>query len=160
LHLYASRRQGRAQYIAGEQGFLARSADAGATFERIATPYGGTFFALAVAEDGTMFVGGIQGVVLRSRDHAQTFERIGGPAPVSITSLRPLPNGTLLAVNQAGDLMSLSAGAPAMTTLAASGASLSAALPMPDGSFAAVGFFGATRILPNQPIQAGRGAVK
>lgn len=160
LHLYASRRQGKAHYIAGEQGFLARSADAGATFDRIGTPFGGTFFALAVDGDATVFVGGIRGVVLRSRDHAQSFERIVGPTPVSITSLRPMPNGALLAVNQAGDLMTLSAGSSAMTTLAASGASLSAALPMPDGSFAAVGFFGATRITPNQPGQPGRGAVK
>ena len=49
LHLYAVRSVGERVFVAGEQGLLLRSADRGARFEALASPYKGSYFGLLAA---------------------------------------------------------------------------------------------------------------
>jgi len=44
-HWYMARRAGNALWLAGEQGLLARSTDGGETFQSVASPYQGSWFA-------------------------------------------------------------------------------------------------------------------
>jgi photosystem II stability/assembly factor-like uncharacterized protein len=110
LHLYAVRQRGDALWIAGEQGFVARSIDAGRTFTPVPTPYKGSFFALGLgAERGakggtTVVLGGLRGNALRSSDGGASFTSIKLDGPVSITDIDITPQGRWLIANQAGQI--------------------------------------------------------
>jgi photosystem II stability/assembly factor-like uncharacterized protein len=107
-HLYAIRSDprdaGRTLYIAGEAGVLFRSDDAGQTFSRLTSPYAGSWFALAVADDGSVVAAGLRGNAFRSTDKGNTWAAIAGLPPVSIVSARTSPDGRLWLGNQAGQV--------------------------------------------------------
>src|SRR3989442_9501349 len=63
LHFYAIGADGDTVYLAGEQGLFARSADGGKSFARLATPYRGTYFALAAWPEGDLVLAGLRGNV-------------------------------------------------------------------------------------------------
>lgn len=107
LHLYAARRDGDRIVIAGEQGLLLQSRDAGQHFSRLATPYNGSFFALELPDSQSIIVAGLRGNVLRSGDAGLSWTPIASPMPVSITATAVAPDGGVLAANQAGFVMAL-----------------------------------------------------
>ncbi len=143
-HLYAVGAAGDAVYIAGEQGLLLRSTDAGSRFERIEMPYKGSFFALGIA-DGQVVVGGMGGNVFRSRDDGASWHRIAVPVPVSVTALRA-QDGALLMANQAGMLLRAGPAGPVAVLRTPPLAPLSDVLVQPDGAMVAVGMSGAVRL--------------
>ncbi len=102
LHLYAIRVAGRSVYIAGEQGLFLRSLDGGSTFERLPTPYQGSYFALTADSTGTVVVAGLRGNAYRSTNQGRTFEPIAVPMPVSLNAVGRADDGTLYFGNQAG----------------------------------------------------------
>lgn len=102
LHLYAIRVAGRSVYIAGEQGLFLRSLDGGRTFDRLPTPYQGSYFALTADSTGTVVVAGLRGNAYRSTDQGRTFEPIAVPMPVSLNAVVLADDGTLYFGNQAG----------------------------------------------------------
>jgi photosystem II stability/assembly factor-like uncharacterized protein len=101
-HLYAVHATGDAVYIAGEQGLLLRSTDAGQRFERVDTGYRGSFFALAVGENGELVVAGLRGNAFRSTDRGASWAKLEIPVPVSITAASVRGDRSLLLANQAG----------------------------------------------------------
>lgn len=147
-HLYAVGAAGDAVLIAGEQGLLLRSTDAGARFERIDMPYKGSFFALAIA-DGQVALAGMGGNVFRSSDQGASWRRLPVPVPVSVTALRA-QDGALLMANQAGMLLRAGAAGAVAVLRTPPLAPLSDVLLQPDGAMVAVGMAGAVR-LPAQP---------
>lgn len=77
LHAVASR--GARVWAAGYWGTVLRSADAGQSWEHVATPTRETLYAIGFADDGHGWAVGAHGVVLRSRDGGASWT----PQPVT-----------------------------------------------------------------------------
>lgn len=105
LHLYAARSRGDHLVIVGEQGLVLRSDDAGGHFDRLATPYKGSFFTVELPADAEIVVAGLRGNVWRSTDAGAAWTRLATPAPVSITASALRPDGSLWFVDQAGSVL-------------------------------------------------------
>ena len=107
LHCCTVRRRGDTIVVAGEQGLLRRSADAGRTFARIETPYKGSFFVLELPSERSIVVAGLRGNVWRSANDGGSWTRITTPGNASITASLPMPDGSVLLGNQQGMVLRL-----------------------------------------------------
>lgn len=104
-HLYQIRADGARLLIAGEQGALFRSDDAGRSFAEVSTPYPGTFFgALALAGD-TVLAYGLRGNVWRSTDGGAAWTQIAIDQDSTITSGVRLADGALVLADESGRLL-------------------------------------------------------
>ncbi|PWU28789.1 BNR domain-containing protein [Pseudomonas sp. RW407] len=149
LHLYAVAGQGSVLYLAGEQGLLLRSRDAGEHFEALQGPYDGSYFAAAMLPDGRLLVGGLRGKLFASDDDGASFRALANPVPASLNGIR-VAGGQLLLANQAGMLLRSGLDDFAPRPLAVSdGLPLSAATLAADGALVAVGMAGARRLAPS-----------
>lgn len=101
-HLYAIAVRGDTLYLAGEQGLLLRAAQHDSAFERLPSPYGGSFFNLAVSPSGTLLALGLRGNLYRSEDEGRSWARLDTGSRHSLTSSTVLPDGTVLLVDEAG----------------------------------------------------------
>jgi len=101
-HLYAIRAAGDEVYIAGEQGALYRSADGGASFNRLNSPYGGSFFGLTIAPAGRVLAYGLRGNVFLSEDRGDQWRKIDVDTERSMSAGTVLADGTVALVDQAG----------------------------------------------------------
>lgn len=117
LHLYAIDGQGQQRYIAGEQGLLFRSDDAGRSFQRLSSPYVGSWFALALLDAQSLVVAGLRGHAYLSRNSGQQWTALDGAPPVSFVSAVVAPGGEVLLANQAGQLFLLRSGQTTLTPL-------------------------------------------
>ncbi|MGJ7542450.1 WD40/YVTN/BNR-like repeat-containing protein [Variovorax sp. LT1R16] len=150
LHLYTLRRAGDTLLIAGEQGLLLKSDDAGKRFERLASPYKGSFFTAEMPTPRDLVVAGMRGNVWRSPDGGRSWHALATPAPVSITASALRPDGTLVLATQAGTLLE---GRESLQALATPPLPpLNAALVLDNGSLLALGLQGA-RLLPADGAQ-------
>lgn len=111
LHLYAVRQRGSRIVIAGEQGLVLKSDDGGQTFQRLATPYKGSFFTLELAGEHEIVLAGLRGNVWRSTDDGHAWQQMPVPMPVSIVASQIAGDGTLLLANQAGFVLARRDGA-------------------------------------------------
>ncbi|MFM9914999.1 MAG: WD40/YVTN/BNR-like repeat-containing protein [Rhizobacter sp.] len=102
LHLYAVRQRGSRIVMAGEQGLVLKSEDDGRTFQRLATPYPGSFFTLELPDDREIVLAGLRGNVWSSIDGGRGWTSLSTPMPVSVIASLLGPDGTLLLANQAG----------------------------------------------------------
>jgi photosystem II stability/assembly factor-like uncharacterized protein len=105
LHLYAVRWAAGKVYIAGEQGLLMKSSDAGASFAALASPYKGSWFGLVAARSGTLVAHGLRGRVFRSADGGASWQAVDSGVPVSISAGLELAPGTLALLGQTGDVL-------------------------------------------------------
>jgi photosystem II stability/assembly factor-like uncharacterized protein len=110
LHLYAARQRGNRIVIAGEQGLLLQSVDAGQSFKRLSTPYAGSFFTAELPDDQAIVVAGLRGNVWRSSDAGASWMQVASPVPVSITASAAGIDGQPLFANQAGMILRLAGG--------------------------------------------------
>lgn len=101
-HLYTIAVRGETVYLAGEQGMLLRAVVPQGVFERLPSPYGGSFFNLAVAPNGALLALGLRGNLFRSEDDGRNWARVDTGSRHSLTSSTVLPDGTLLLVDEAG----------------------------------------------------------
>jgi hypothetical protein len=76
--------------------------------KRLTTPYGGSYFTLAVKGDEVV-VGGMRGNAYRSSDKGETWHKTELPLPVSLITSLPVDDGSaqgrLLLANQAGQIL-------------------------------------------------------
>jgi photosystem II stability/assembly factor-like uncharacterized protein len=149
-HLYALAVRGPTWLIAGEQGLLMRSRDAGQTFSRIASPYAGSWFALAAAGEKQWVVAGLRGHVLRSSDDGDSWLPLAGAPSASFVSATALPDGRVLLANQAGQLFETQDDAMLVMLPAPKLPQLTQALALPNGDLLALTMAGAMR-LPGKP---------
>lgn len=146
LHLYAVRVIGSTVWLAGEQGYFARSAGAGQDFQRIDTPYRGSYFALAPIDSGVV-VAGLKGNAFQVSADGASFTRIEGAPPVSFSGVTRLRDGRLAFTNQAGQVMlAPRAGAPLAMISAGGRAPLSAVAESSDGRLVLAGAAGLERM--------------
>ncbi|MDH4559911.1 YCF48-related protein [Pseudomonas sp. BN411] len=151
LHLYAVARQGTAWFLAGEQGYLARSPD-GQQFQQLESPYAGTLFTLASRVDGALLIGGLKGHAFLLAKDADSAEALPMMAPLSFSDAIRLDDGRVLLANQAGGLFASTPGhfAPAAKPL---GKPVSGVVQAADGSLVLAGFTGLSR-LPQSAVSA------
>ena len=151
LHFNAVAAKGNTILIAGEQGLLLRSTDGGQSFERLQSPYTGSWFAAVVLPDDGIVIAGLRGHAFRSDDMGATFQRIEVAQPVTLTSLCRLRDGRLIALNQAGQvLIDRDGGARFDVQALPPGAPLTQVVELADGRWLASSLRG-TRLLPSAP---------
>lgn len=125
LHLHAVRRSGDTLLIAGEQGLLLHSDDAGRSFRRLNSPYRGSWFTAELTAGGEMVVAGLRGHAWRSTDRGASWSQLAAPMPATFVASTLAADGSPLLANQAG------------WVLRAQGSQLvplnTRALPMPSG---------------------------
>ncbi|MFI8395833.1 WD40/YVTN/BNR-like repeat-containing protein [Pseudomonas sp. NPDC078863] len=147
-HLYALAAHGAQWFIAGEQGYLARSNDGGHSFAALDSPYSGSFFAVQVRDDGTLLAAGLKGNAFVSRDNGSSFVPAPVPMPVSFSDAIRTVDGQLLLVNQGGALFRTQADAQAQLKPygAPLGKPVASVVQAADGSLVLAGFTGLTRL--------------
>jgi photosystem II stability/assembly factor-like uncharacterized protein len=153
LHLYTAASQGPAWLLAGEQGLLLQSRNGGASFERLASPYKGSYFTAQPLPDGEWLVAGLRGNVWRSSQAGQQWTQLEGLPPINITVSTRLADGRLLLVNQAGmGFVSADQGHSLQPLALPPGPPLADLLALPDGALVSAGFGGVHRVdLPTSP---------
>jgi photosystem II stability/assembly factor-like uncharacterized protein len=153
LHLYAVRMSRDSIWVAGEQGFLARSIDGGKSFTRIETPYRGTYFTMTPVAD-SYILGGLKGNAFRVDRGATNFHRVEGAPPVSFSASAVLRDGVLAFANQAGQIMVSTDGGETVVPISApSRGPLSALQQAPDGSLVTAGLTGLDRVtIPSRNV--------
>ncbi|HCT07200.1 MULTISPECIES: YCF48-related protein [unclassified Pseudomonas] len=143
-HLYAIATQGLRIYIVGEQGTIWTSADGGASFIRLSSPYDGSFFALDVSPDGDVLVAGLKGNVWRSNDQGVHWQAAPNPFNSSVMSARSLGRAGVMLADQSGHLLLSTPGA-ALREQGVS-AAVSSFIQAADGQWITVGARGIQRV--------------
>jgi photosystem II stability/assembly factor-like uncharacterized protein len=152
LHLYALRARGSELVVCGEQGLVLRSVDGGASFQRIATPYQGSYFTLELTGEKEIVVAGLRGNVWRSGDAGRSWMRQAVPVDASITASARDAQGRLLLVSQAGMLLGDQAGR--LEVMASGLPPLNGLLPLQDGSVLGLSVAGAVKIASGPAARA------
>ena len=141
LHWYVARRAGDALLLAGEQGLLVRSDDAGQTFRALASPYKGSWFAGEIKADGGLVLAGLRGNVWRSADGGANWSQLASPVPATITAMAGAADGSLLLASQVGVVLRLQG--DALVPVNPQALPMPAALlPLRDGSLLTLGVAG------------------
>lgn len=104
-HLYAIARSGERVFIAGEQGLLLRSDDAGAHYAAVPGPYTTSLFCVAITDKGEVVLGSLRGKAFVSNPQGQSFEALPSEAQGSCAGSTRLNDGRLLLVNQLGQAL-------------------------------------------------------
>jgi photosystem II stability/assembly factor-like uncharacterized protein len=105
LHLYAMTAADDGLFIAGEQGLLLRSTDAGAHFATLPTPSKGTFFGTVAAGRGELLVYGLRGRAFHTADGGQNWSEIDTGTRASLAAGIRLTDGRLILASQGGELL-------------------------------------------------------
>lgn len=105
LHLYGVRARGPLLVVAGEQGLLLRSADGGASFTALASPYKGSFFGLLRTDGGALVAHGLRGTAYRSMDAGLHWDKLDSGVATTLSAGIALPGGGFVLVSQAGDVL-------------------------------------------------------
>lgn len=146
LHLYAVTHQGNDWFLAGEQGYLARSTDAGRSFQTLNSPYSGTFYTLVSEPEGALVVAGLKGHAFISYDHGARFEPMPVPVPVSFSGAIPLKEGGVLLANQGGMLFRTTREGALKPFGKPLNMPVSSVVQAADGSLVVAGFTGLSRL--------------
>lgn len=104
-HLYAIARAGQSVFIAGEQGLLLRSDDAGAHYASVPGPYTTSLFCVAVAGNGDVLLGGLRGTAFISTNQGKSFEALASDSQGSCASAARTNDGALLTISQLGQML-------------------------------------------------------
>lgn len=106
MHLNAFVRapQGRL-IILGEAGTILLSADAGKTWEPVASPYKGSLFGGIVADDGAVVAFGLRGHIFRSTDAGKTWKAVDNPSVATLMGGSKLPDGSLVIAGNGGTVL-------------------------------------------------------
>lgn len=102
-HFYAVAKVGNDVYVAGEQGLFYQSRDGGKQFKRIVSPYAGSYFGIAVAPSGGLILIGMKGTIMLFS--GRTFTSVQSPSKINLTATAWAMDGSLLLLNQGGQLL-------------------------------------------------------
>lgn len=104
-HLYQLQVSGDEVLIAGEQGALFHSRDAGQTFAAVSTPYAGTFFGVIAIDATTWLAYGLRGNAWRTEDGGASWQRVPFEQAVTLSAGRRLNNGNVVLADESGRLL-------------------------------------------------------
>lgn len=148
-HLYALSRAGQDILLAGEQGMVLHSADGGHAFERLTTPYQGSWFCAAHDGTGAWVVAGLRGNVQRSTDGGKTWNALTGSPPVGYTAAAVDDRGAVLLANHGGEVVAAVPGKTELVPMVRSASQQPGhLLTLRDGSLLISGWNGLTRTRP------------
>ena len=102
-NLYGIGVAGAAVFIAGEQGALFRSDDAGRKFVALASPYQGSYFGALADLPADLITFGLKGHAYRSSDGGRNWSAIRTGIGNSITGAARLSDGTIVMVGVGGE---------------------------------------------------------
>ena len=103
---------GSGLFIVGEMGGMFRSADMGATWERVESPYEGSLFGVVGGgKPGTVVAFGLRGHLFRSADFGDSWQAIallddGHPIESGLADGNLLPDGRIVVVGHGGTVLS------------------------------------------------------
>lgn len=103
---------GSGVFIVGEMGGMFRSADKGETWERVESPYQGSFFGVVGGgEPGVVVAFGLRGHLFRSADFGDSWQAIdllqnGDPIESGLADGNLLPDGRIVVVGHGGAVLS------------------------------------------------------
>ncbi len=136
LHLYALRPAGPTLYMAGEQGLFLKSTDGGQKFQKMESPYAGSFFTMTSLPSGDVLAAGLRGNAWLL-DAAGAWKKIEAGPPVSFTSSIVGPDQTVYLTNFAGMVLASHDGAKSFHPIPVPPLPpLTRFLPLPDGYLA------------------------
>lgn len=91
-----TRAPGGALYLAGEAGTLLTSADQGATWQPLASPYAGSLYGVVALDDRTLVAYGLQGHVVRSDDAGASWSELPITSSGLVSTALPLRDGSIV----------------------------------------------------------------
>jgi len=149
-HLYQIQIAGDALLIAGEQGALFRSVDAGASFSAVETPYAGTFFGALDLRGDALLAYGLRGNAWRSADGGVSWQQVELGQPVTVSAGYRLRDGSLLLADESGRLLRSTDEGRHFTALALQpGTGLTGIAEAADGALIISSARGLTRVEPD-----------
>jgi photosystem II stability/assembly factor-like uncharacterized protein len=104
MHLYNILLLNNDLYIVGERGVVFKADKDILNFEKINTPYEGSFFGIMSSKADDIIIFGLRGNIYRSSAGQTEWEHIPMPKPVSLTAGKQLKNGDLVLVDETGQL--------------------------------------------------------
>lgn len=153
-HLYAIARSGQHVYIAGEQGLLLRSEDAGAHYTHLPGPYTTSLFCVAVAGNGDVVLGGLRGTAFVSTNHGRNFEALASDSQGTCANTARANEGDVWQVNQLGQLIRYDASTRRLKPMTMPPmAPLSSVLPTTSGALVVVGVRGVLSVPVQHPTK-------
>lgn len=117
LHLHALAQVEGELLIAGEQGLLLHSDDAGRNFNRVPLPYAGSLFTVQLLDARTWLVAGLRGQVWVSRDAGVHWQPVRAPQPVTFVASAVQGADSVRLLDQAGRFFLWRRGAPDLEPL-------------------------------------------
>jgi len=143
-HLYGMTRSSAGTLlVVGEAGTLLRSLDGGDTWERIRSPYPGSFFGAVATADGGLLVFGLRGNVFRSSDEGATWTAVMTGDNRTLMCGAASDDGTVVLAGSAGAVLySRDNGASFRVVPTEGNRVYSGVLPFADGRILLVGFGG------------------
>ena len=143
-HLYAMTRSSAGTLlVAGEAGTLLRSLDGGTTWERIESPYPGSFFGSVATADGSLLIFGLRGNVFRSTDEGANWTSVANGDNRTLMCGAANDDGTVVLAGAAGSVLYSSDNGANFTVVPTEGNRVySDVLATADGRLLLVGFGG------------------
>jgi photosystem II stability/assembly factor-like uncharacterized protein len=150
LHLYAVRLAGDRLFVAGEQGLLLRSADAGASFAALPSPYRGSFFGLLSTRSGALIAYGLRGSAYRSADGGERWDKLDLGTTATLQAGYESARDEIVLMTQAGALFASRDDGRSFVSLASPAGTLPAAglAAAPDGGWVLASLRGTRRAAP------------
>ncbi len=146
LNALAAGSDGR-HFIAGESGVVLYSADNGAQWTRLQSPYKGSYFGVLAIGATDLIAFGLRGNMYRSADLGQAWNAIANTSRASLMGSQLLATDRAVLVGQDGTvLLTRDSGRTFTRHRDPGGAAFAAALPAPDGDLLVFGERGVTRI--------------
>jgi photosystem II stability/assembly factor-like uncharacterized protein len=104
-HLYCINAIGSSLYIAGEEGTLYRSGDAGRSFIEVTTPYRGSYFGVIPLSGNKVIVYGLRGNAYWSDDGGGHWRKSETDTQATLTAGLALTDGSVVVVSQGGEVL-------------------------------------------------------
>ncbi|HAB64507.1 MAG TPA: hypothetical protein DCE49_10040, partial [Pseudomonas sp.] len=154
---------GSGLFIVGEMGGMFRSADMGETWERVESPYQGSFFGVVGGgEPGVVVAFGLRGNLFRSADFGDSWQAIellddGDAVESGLADGNRLADGRIVVVGHGGTVLSSEDDGQSFKLFSRPDRrSLSGVVGNPDGNLVLVGQSGVRIVSPtgaNLPVQ-------
>ena len=150
-HLYRiTRSSAGTLLIAGEAGTLQRSIDNGNEWERVDSPYAGSYFGAVAASDGSLLIFGLRGNVFRSTDEGLSWAAVDTEDERTLIGGAAGEGGSVVLVGAAGVVLDSRDGGASFDVLPTEGNRVYSSLTFTgDGDLLAVGFGGVSAIARN-----------